>query len=440
MFALLADPDLPDASAARDWLTTTERHPTSLGPGDTLFTAIRLFQTQLDLRLLPVVDAAHRVVGAVFEKDVRRLLLNPFGHALMRNPAYGGGLASHVRDCPVADADDTLDALIHAYRTAQGTEGMVITRDRRLFAVVANRRLIELAAQRELEAARRRVGRAHRIETAAQRFEGQVAAFAGTLTSLASEIGGNAQSTAARALDTGDRAAAVAAAAAQTQRSMADIAERGHMLAEAFRSLNGDTARAQAAARGLVELVGADAARLRELSQAAEAIEAVIANIGEIAGQVNLLALNATIEAARAGEAGRGFTVVANEVKTLATQAGDAALRITQDVARICTGIAHVANGHAQVEQAITAMARMSDTVESAVATQQETTRLIAQTVAEAVAAGTVIGEDVGAIGGTARAASSSATRMGGLADDIRGEADALSGAVTRFLGELRAA
>ncbi|WP_066657374.1 MULTISPECIES: methyl-accepting chemotaxis protein [unclassified Sphingomonas] len=435
-----ADTAPAPVSTMRDWLSTIERNPPFLREHDTLFTATEMFQANMELRLLPVVDANHRAIGALFEKDVRRLLLNPFGHALMRNPAYGSAIAAHIRPCPEAEVDQDIGAVLDAYRAASGQEGMIFTHRGRLFAVVANRRIVSLAVERELTHARCQLRRSARIEAASSRFEGQIGSLARTLATLSHQIGDNANATASRATDTGDRAAAVASAAAQTSLSMNEIANRGRMLADAFAAINADTTRAKAAAENAVGLVGEGGARMRQLIRSAESIDAVIALIGDIAAQVNLLALNATIEAARAGEAGRGFTVVANEVKALASQAGHAAGRITAHVAELCTGIAQVADGHGEVERAIAAMARLCDTVEDAVATQRDTTRLIAMTVDETVNAGAMIADDVDAIGSTAGSATHSAQEMSGLAQRLQAEAGALDVAVQGFLADLRAA
>ena len=78
---------------------------------------------------------------------------------------------------------------------------------------------------------------------------------------------------------------------------------------------------------------------IESLSQAAEQITNIVNLISSIAEQTNLLALNATIEAARAGEAGKGFAVVASEVKQLATQSARATEEITSQIQAILSAV-----------------------------------------------------------------------------------------------------
>ncbi|MBO9714653.1 methyl-accepting chemotaxis protein [Sphingomonas sp.] len=419
-------------------MSDAERSTPTLSLEDSLFRAVDLFQADPDLRLIPVIEGERRPVGAVFEKDVRRLLLNPFGHALLKNPAYGHGVARHLRLCPIVEASLPVRELIDAYRAAGGSEGMILTLDGKLFGSVGNRRLVHLAAERDMAEASQRIARAQRIEQASERFEAGIAELSRAMAELSDKLERNAASTVERAAELSQRATFLAGAATQTTDNMTEIAGRGRGLADALGGIGQSAEQTERAAGQVASLVTTGSARARELLHSAQSIDSVIGLISEIARKVNLLALNATIEAARAGESGRGFTVVANEVKQLSTQAGIAAARITAHVTEIRGGIGDVAEGHAGVEQAIGTMVGLAHQVQAAVAAQESATRLIARNVGEAVDAGSAIQRDVEAIGGTSREAEDSAREMRALAQRLHADSSALSREVGSFLATIR--
>ena len=100
-----------------------------------------------------------------------------------------------------------------------------------------------------------------------------------------------------------------------------------------------------------LEEVNHAAGEVSELTDAAKQIHAIIATIHTIADQTNLLALNAAIEAARAGEAGRGFAVVADEVRNLAVRTTSATDEITHIISQLNNKISQVTQAMEHVVQ-----------------------------------------------------------------------------------------
>jgi methyl-accepting chemotaxis protein len=131
----------------------------------------------------------------------------------------------------------------------------------------------------------------------------------------------------------------------------------------------------------------ASRATIDALTKAAEQIGDIVSVIDQIASQTNLLALNATIEAARAGEAGRGFSIVASEVKTLATQTGQSTERIGAKVAEIQSTTREVAASLSGVAEAIDQFSGVTQSVSAAIEQQRAATESYATSARETSAA-----------------------------------------------------
>ena len=116
---------------------------------------------------------------------------------------------------------------------------------------------------------------------------------------------------------------------------MTDHLSAINALSDATRTIDQEASRGRQLATEAQSAIAASEGSLHDLTGVLDRIGGLVRSIADIATQTNLLALNATIEAARAGDAGRGFSVVAQEVKTLATQTGRATVDIRRWIAEI---------------------------------------------------------------------------------------------------------
>ncbi|MES2187546.1 MAG: methyl-accepting chemotaxis protein [Pseudomonadota bacterium] len=113
--------------------------------------------------------------------------------------------------------------------------------------------------------------------------------------------------------------------ASQKARNVSDIAQKAVLVSDAGRQSTQDVEAGIVRIRRQMDLVASSMVRLSEQSQA---VSQIIATVEDIATQSNMLAVNAAIEAAKAGEHGRGFGVVAQEVKSLAEQSRQATSQV----------------------------------------------------------------------------------------------------------------
>ena len=170
--------------------------------------------------------------------------------------------------------------------------------------------------------------------------------------------------------------------------------------------------------------------RISKLSRAAQEIGDVVKLITAIAEQTNLLALNATIEAARAGEAGRGFAVVASEVKSLASQTAKATDEISSHISGMQGATQELVAAIKEIGGTIAKISDIAATISSAVEQQSSATQEIARSV-QSVAEGT---QEAAA---NIMRVNRGATETGSASEDVLSSARTLSTESTRLREEL---
>jgi methyl-accepting chemotaxis protein len=193
----------------------------------------------------------------------------------------------------------------------------------------------QLTAERESEQRKVRKKRREIVEALTERFQVAAGELVSTVLSAAATLKSNAETMARATESTGKSTLEVKLVSERAFRNVSDVAQATEELSisigEIDRKFDRSTAISETAAAGARRADAAVAALVTDADKVGEVVQL----IKQVAAQTNLLALNATIEAARAGTAGKGFSVVANEVKGLAAQTAKATEEIGARVSQI---------------------------------------------------------------------------------------------------------
>jgi len=353
-----------------------------------------------------------------------------------------GGLAAVVV-AGLSHGDSLILAVIlQLFVAAAVTVAVVLLVRRHVLGLIEIRRVLETAARGDLTVSvtTYRVSELDDIGTPAQAVidllhetiamlsQGSTALSSGIadLQDLSTTMASTAEATAARAT-------AVAAAADQVSGSAHQVATATEELNATIRSVAIHASEASTVAQEASRQATLTNATVTALGEASEQVTQVVDLITSIARQTHLLALNATLEAARAGEAGRGFGVVAREVKQLAEQTAAATGRVSTTVRSMQDGASEAARAIGEITLTIGQVSENQGAIAAAVEEQTATTNEMGRGAAEAANGTADIADNVLALADLARATAYAGAQSKTTAADFVSVAEVFTAVTRRY-------
>jgi methyl-accepting chemotaxis protein len=270
-------------------------------------------------------------------------------------------------------------------------------------------------------------------------FNREVSLSIDGLHAAATGLQGNADGLSRAVGRTKARATTASAASDSTGHEVDSAAAAGEELARTIAEVEESTSRSSDLTASAVREAESTRQTIDEMALVAREIGAVTVLISNIAAQTNLLALNATIEAARAGEAGRGFSVVAQEVKALATQTSSATQNIAAHIEAMQNSTARSVAAIQTISGTISEAHQFSTRIAAAMASQAEAARAIADNINRAARNVGEVSTEIGEIEVIAGETATSADALGHASVEVANQTDRIRQRVKAFTDDIRA-
>jgi methyl-accepting chemotaxis protein len=327
-------------------------------------------------------------------------------------------------DVPYAQRGDEVGDAARAARTFK--DNLI-----RLEQMEAERAEVERRATAERQAEMRRM---------ADEFQAAVGGIVDTVSSASSQLESAATTLTGNATTTQELSNVVSSASEEASANVQSVAAATEELTGSVSEISRQVQESSRIAADAVSQAERTDSRIAALSQAASRIGDVVKLITAIAEQTNLLALNATIEAARAGEAGKGFAVVASEVKTLASQTAKATDEIGAQISAMQGATQESVAAIKEIGATIGRMSEISSTIAAAVEEQGASTQEIARNVHNAAQGTAQVAANIGDVKRGAGETGAASSQVLTAARSLSSESHHLKAEVEKFLATVRAA